>query len=691
MLLSLLITIIQVCLIIFSVEWMYRGSIFDSITWLKEFPKQFWYNFIILFLFFYSLQLFKRKLWVFFSFLFTIPLFLLAIACNLKQEIRGEPVLPSDLILGAEAFNMLDFFSENLLMVLSIVFLVVAALIVYIIYRVPNQKSLNKIPIFVSALIFIIFVFIFNNETKNTNTFLKEKLNVEYFPWDQKMTYQHDGVVASFIINLKWLSIEMPKGYSKKTLEKIIEDVTVLKEGNEKEKPNIIVLMSEAFWDPVRLENVQFNKDPIPFFRQLQEVQSSGYLNVPVFGGSTVNTEMEFLTSISMQLLPAGSIAYLQYVKKPIPSIPFILKKYGYDTTAIHTWHHWFYNRSQVYKLFGFDNFISLEFMDNVIDGNPYIHDQTLTDQILKKLNNNNEKPNFIFAVSTQNHGPYSTDEKKPFANIEVDLLNSKKGFSKESENILEVYSDNLTEVDKQLKRLITEIDSMQKKTIVVFFGDHLPLLGEDYQVYRESGYFQNDNTYQDYINMYSTPYIIWDNFSGKKNNNNIGTILLGPILLDRAGIEGNNLTNYLISKFNNGTLKNVPRSDFLKKEKMDLQVFNDLNLLQYDVLFGEMYGVNKETLNSNKNFRLGHANPKIRQASIEKTAQGESLIIKGEYFTKFSNVYVNGDKFEKDMVTDSEIHVPYSAENGGEIKILIKIVDSNGSILLKSNEYVIK
>ncbi|WP_283746391.1 sulfatase-like hydrolase/transferase, partial [Bacillus cereus] len=65
------------------------------------------------------------------------------------------------------------------------------------------------------------------------------------------------------------------------------------------------------------------------------------------------------LTSYSMSLLMPGSIPYQQAVpsQKEIPSIASELKKQGYYASAIHAFNRSFYNREDVYKTLGFDNF----------------------------------------------------------------------------------------------------------------------------------------------------------------------------------------------------------------------------------------------------------------------------------------------------------------------------------------------
>ena len=112
------------------------------------------------------------------------------------------------------------------------------------------------------------------------------------------------------------------------------------------EKPDIIMVMSESFWDVTSLPNTRITPDPIPFMR----ANRSGSVFSPEFGGMTANVEFEALTGFSNAFLPAGSIPYQQYIRRPLPSLATFLRSEGYETKAIHPFAGWFWNRSVVYK-----------------------------------------------------------------------------------------------------------------------------------------------------------------------------------------------------------------------------------------------------------------------------------------------------------------------------------------------------
>jgi len=60
-------------------------------------------------------------------------------------------------------------------------------------------------------------------------------------------------------------------------------------------QPDIIVLVSESFFDITKLPNVQYSEPVNPFFQELKKVHHLKWLS-PTFGGQTANAEFEMLT-----------------------------------------------------------------------------------------------------------------------------------------------------------------------------------------------------------------------------------------------------------------------------------------------------------------------------------------------------------------------------------------------------------
>lgn len=68
-------------------------------------------------------------------------------------------------------------------------------------------------------------------------------------------------------------------------------------------KPNIIVLMSESFWDITRVKELGFKEEMFPTYRNLQKTSLTGELLTNVYNGGTVNSEFEAMTGFSVSYL----------------------------------------------------------------------------------------------------------------------------------------------------------------------------------------------------------------------------------------------------------------------------------------------------------------------------------------------------------------------------------------------------
>ena len=67
----------------------------------------------------------------------------------------------------------------------------------------------------------------------------------------------------------------------------------------------------------------------MPYYRSLTEDTIKGNAYVSVFGGTTANSEWEFLTNNSMFFLEAGEVPYQQYIHSNTYSIVYFKYKSG--------------------------------------------------------------------------------------------------------------------------------------------------------------------------------------------------------------------------------------------------------------------------------------------------------------------------------------------------------------------------
>ncbi|MDQ0269112.1 LTA synthase family protein [Cytobacillus purgationiresistens] len=671
-------TFAMAAMAVMVVESIHRGSLFAMFGWVARYPTQAFYLFS-LFLFGFGVLFVMKQRGFFVGTSFVLILFsVLAFASYTKERLRGDPLLPIDLLMVGEAKNMLQFFSAmswwTWLFAVAGVILAMGVLI--FIFRSLGKGRRTKWHYIIPAISFFLLLLLILVDFSHGN-----------HPASEKENYHENGVVVSFIRNISGVKSEPPEGYSEDGFASLLKEWQPTEAASNR-KPHIIMVMSEAFWDPTVMSQVEYNQDPLPNFHGLADQYSSGMLHVPVYGGSTANTEFEVLTGMSQQFLPAGAIAYKSHISKPLPALPQLLKMQGYETSVYHTYHNWFYERNTAYRWLGFDHFVSLEFFPNPVQDMMYYRDNEITDEILKKVKGS-EDPQFIYAITMQNHGPYRTDAKKFYATMEAQR---KEGaLTADAKNILEFYADNLVEVDKELKRLVTELAEMGEDSIVVFFGDHLPLLGDDYQVYKEAGYFQSDQEYDDYMKMYSTPLLVWDPLQNEKEELQMSSPFLGAYLLEKAGLQGYYLTDYL-NELRKKDQSLLLRTDFEKFGGLTTDERETYELLQYDLLSGGRQGLALADLQlaENKQYRLGLGDPQIDQVERTVYKGRQALLLKGSYFTTSSQVYINNQAADYTFINENEM-VAFVPDKEAVKKVQLKIYDSEDTRLAESNEYKVE
>ncbi|MGM2669185.1 LTA synthase family protein [Bacillus cereus group sp. Bce026] len=584
---------------LFYIVMQVNMSFIEAMNWIYFYNMQFILSFVVIYAIYILVYNLIGK--VFLSMVLTsCTLIILCIVNYLKLIFRGDPLYPSDFTqithMQSVIPMVMDYFSW------SYIFVIIVSIIACIVAGIYMRRYIQnvKIHLGIRALLVVGSIFVLYAYGNFANTFMNkvfQKSGVDFVLWNQNENYASNGFVLGFISNLDTTVMEKPKNYSKENMLQIANDIKKQYSGNvgnqkKKEKPNIIFVMSESFWDPTKVTNLSFSEDPVPNLHHYIENFPGGQTISPTFGGNTANVEFEALTSYSMSLLKPGSIPYQQVItnKKEVPSIPTALKKEGYYTSAIHSFGRTFFKRDDVYKVLGFDKFNAEDTMENVdIDGD-YISDLAMSKEIIAELEEQ-KQPTFIHAVTMQNHFPF-TEGRFGENLIEISGLENE-----ESKGELETYTEGLRRSDEALQYLIEQLDNLDRPTLLVFFGDHLPSLGTNKSFYKENGYITNEKTPSERLAMAQTPLLMYANFD--MPNDNLG--LVSPIHFSNLIFDYAGLNKSLFYQFLSELYKEIPvLRDELKVDKNG-EVINDLTkkqkemleqykMLQYDLLVGNQY-----------------------------------------------------------------------------------------------------
>ena len=406
---------------------------------------------------------------------------------------RSNPIVPWDIYSFETAMSVADnyVFSVDWALAEHI-----AMFILMLIVGVRTNIRLNKkilrpiltVAMCIPAYFYISYLWQDNLER---NTGLNDTL------FNAKYMHSKDGFFVSFILDIHFLQIEEPKNYSDEYALSLLNEQEVEKVETPEELPDIIAIMDETFSDPAVLGEFETNKDYMPFVHSILrgEVANtiSGYADVSVLGGNTANSEFEFLTGNSMAFFPNGSVPYLQYIRDGISTIVPQLEEYGYTTYGTHPYRAKGWNREFIYDLMGFDYRYfqgSFPFEDKLRN---YVSDEADFKSILE-WRNNTEGPFFMFNVTMQNHSNYGGD----FDNFDPQIVAKFKNTS--SNKYLNKYLSLMYETDQDVASLLSELSQSDRKTIVVFWGDHQP---NDYVVrpiYKEYGLDFDNQTSEDAI-----------------------------------------------------------------------------------------------------------------------------------------------------------------------------------------------
>lgn len=528
--------------------------------------------------------------------LFFLIFLVFGYANSLKIRFRSEPIYPEDLSMIFQPSLLKEMVSP--LIFLSIVFLAAIVLIGVSIFlyrsrkKVTNKQWLYRIVGLIISCSFLFYLSTFNQKHNLFRKWIEQTTGELYPHQDQVFLYEQNGFVYAFLNGLKQDAMVEPSNYSKDKIESILssyhtDDTKQI--AKQSELPNIVFIMDESFSDPAQLNGIEIPDDPIHDFHEISSQTLSGNMLSPGYGGGTANIEFEALTSLSMAVFsPQITTAYTQVLSKEtfVPSIVSLLNENHYQTIAIHPYNRTMYKRQQVYQKLQFDQFIYEDTMKHTdtLEQNPYISDQAAFDETLDLLKNQKD-PTFIHLVTMQNHMPYANKYQ------EIHYPASKPSGSPDFDNYLEdIYQTSLA-----LKNLITQLSQLDRNTLIVFWGDHLPgLYGDDI-------FAQNDPwvMHEPPFFIYSTKQALLPVELGAATS----PVYFAPILLKAAGLPYPAFYQMLLDMY-----PKMPafekelyyyQQNWQKEKPTDFSLFEDYQLIQYDILQGKQYSLQSHFFDS--------------------------------------------------------------------------------------------
>ena len=642
---SLIFHALLACIINFVIEAISRHSVVAAWDYMTGTPLVFLYNAFMIFVTFSIVYLFKRRIFV--RIIIGAIWVILGIANGYILLKRVTPFNAQDLKIAGDGIALINNYCNGFEVVVIAVGAV--ALLIWLIsmWRRGGQYA-GKIH-HIAALIGIIVCGVLY--TFVTNIAIDKRVVSTYFG-NIAFAYEDYGLPYCFSASLFNTGISEPNGYTKKAMAKIDKDGELNQTAASRssdELPNIIVVQLESYFDVANAEFFTTSEDACPNLHNLYQNYSNGYFKVPSVGAGTANTEFEVLTGMNLRYFGPGEYPYKTYSKKhPTESAATALASLGYGTHALHDNTGNFYSRANVFNNMGFDTFTSKEFM-NVLQTteNGWAKDEMLTQHIMEAMDTTKQE-DFVFTVSVQGHGNYPETQVIENPKIKVE------GIEDEAlKNKWEYYVNQVYEMDQFVGDLIKAVEERNEPSVVVFYGDHLPTMG-----------LKAEDLKSRYL--YNTNYVIWDNIGLQKDDKNIPAYQLMSEVLNRLDIHSGTVFNYH------------------QQRKGTKNYLSDLELLQYDILYGKQYVYNGKAPITEGHMVMGIRNVSL-SSIVPQLNSGYSLY--GENFTKYSRVYVNGEKQKSSFLNNTRINLSETELKDGDV-IQVGQVGSSDTIFRMSDKY---
>ena len=497
----------------------------------------------------------------------------LSLANRVKIEVRDEPVFPRDFALVREVGSAMQSYDIRYPVTAIIAVVLTTALLVGLGVLFPSrpvsfaalkakltkrdaaaafpgrcwpERIVGAVLSFgvLTALIFTVYA---SNDLYNSF----RVSNAYYVP----AVFNELGFPYCFCHQFTTYPVDKPEGFSK-------SEATGWETGEQPglgKDVNIIMVMNEAFSDIT--DGSMFNwaegDDPLPNLHALQNDPHAltGHIVVPGFAGGTANTEFDVLTGMQTNALSDTTTSAMRVINRNLDSLFRVFDADGYRTSFYHPGDAWFYNRENVYRWLGAEHEVFAKDMKDLEYKGRWVTDDYMAGLIEEEFETavSEGRPLFNYTTTIQNHMSYTADkygEGHTFAPVSVTA-----DISDETRTMLEVYTEGVRDADAMLGRLTAYFAERSEPVVLVFYGDHLPYLGDNQKGYAELGsevaIAENDRT--DILCSYKTPYVIWTNAAAADaldweaaakqlalpEDGTVSAAFLGSVLLDLTGRGG--------------------------------------------------------------------------------------------------------------------------------------------------------
>ena len=602
-----------------AVQWVVTGSVGDIREWFEKWPTYLLLTGVLCGAVVFTLGALLGRLWLSALLVSAVGL-LLALVDYFKTTINGTPLALADFGLATQLGDVAgvagelhppeDFWR-------ALIALCICAALLFLFRRLTAVTGRARFLTFSISLALTLGLFSAQGAQASGAVFQVD-VNTRLDAANSHDTY---GLLLSLWRDSCLQAKKSPEGYSEAYMQDVlarIDEILAEDPVSREEpavRPNVIMVLSESFYDLTRLPDLQFERDPLENFHALESESISGTFHSHYLGYGTGYLEMSMLYGITELDLGTGTnICFLEDdIYDRLDALPEqYTKGGGYTAEMLHAFDNSLYNRTVTYPRLGFSKLLFHEDMKQMdlqepLFGGYYMRDAYLYEAALnemKEINDSGERA-FLYLITMENHQPFNADKFDYLCQIDV----TSDTLSEEDMAIVRVMLEGITRADQALGELTDALQESDEPTIVVFFGDHRPnlFMTDGDTVYTKLGLCPGNDTVDwtaEQINdLYSTDYLICANdaalLQGRAGTWRESSITaVGPQLLE---LTGQPVSRYwaLLEKVQEVCLTNTELyfvdgtgTPSTSAEDADLSdEARELLQLREDVLYDAMYG----------------------------------------------------------------------------------------------------
>jgi phosphoglycerol transferase MdoB-like AlkP superfamily enzyme len=418
----------------------------------------------------------------------------------IKERNLHSPLTPDDVMLSHQVAGNIGFFAHYTGYHVMVVVMVPVLLVVAVVALWRKEAHFFK-PHWTTRLalmlVSVVCLYTLMQGYRPWRDMYARNAMIGYQQWNPIFSAQSKGFAATFVRMCQDRQASVPPPDKSVVTTFVSHHAADIERREERplppELPDIVIVQSEAFFDPGVLKKVDYGQFA-PNFEHLAAMGITGSLTTPTYGGGTIRTEFETLTGYPMMAFPAVQYPYFGLAHPWMPTIPRRLQALGYSTTLFHPYDGDFWNRDETMPELGFQHMYFEDAFKDASRAGLFVSDRSLFDAVLAHLDDSRAPPSYTMVITMENHGPWNRDPGSLANLLKTNPLPG--GLSEEGTEQMTYYTSHLINGDAALAEFATKLLARKRWTLFLFYGDHLPALDAAYQ---DLGFDDSREPYQEH------------------------------------------------------------------------------------------------------------------------------------------------------------------------------------------------